>query len=57
MAYQLNARGGWIIPSHTLIPCSTKIPTWSEIGEDCNIGAYCEVSIPLISGHQSGRQS
>ena len=41
MNYELNAKGGWIVPSNSTIPADTAIPSYSELGAGCKLGDCC----------------
>jgi len=38
MEFELNCRGGWIIPPATKLPDRTRIVAFSDIGKGCTIG-------------------
>ena len=39
--FELNAKGGWIVPADTVIPDETVIPDYSELGYGCTLGYDC----------------
>ena len=39
--FELNAKGGWVVPARTKIPDETVIPDFSEIGDGCTLGYGC----------------
>ena len=53
--FNLNDKGGWIVPAHTTLLAGTVIPNYStlgrgcelghgcKLGPDCKLGAYCEL--------------
>ena len=41
MTYELNERGGWIVPAHSIIAVWTIIPAYSDLGNDCTLGYRC----------------
>ena len=41
--FELNAKGGWIVPAKTEIPNETVIPDFSEIGNGCTLGDGCKL--------------
>ena len=41
MNYELNTKGGLIIPSNSVIPADTAIPSYSELGDFCTLGDCC----------------
>ena len=41
MNYEINAKGGWIVPSNSTIPAYTAIPSYSELGDGCKLGNNC----------------
>ena len=43
MNYELNAKGGWIVPANSTIPADTVIPSYSELGNYCTLGYGCKL--------------
>ena len=41
LQFETNARGGWVVPAYTPIPCDTVIPPWSQLGTGCTLGDCC----------------
>ena len=39
--FELNAKGGWIVPARTEIQDETVIPDYSELGDFCTLGHGC----------------
>ena len=43
MNYELNTKGGWIVPANSTIPANSVIPGYSELGDGCTLGYGCKL--------------
>jgi len=43
MKYEVNERGGWIVPDKSVIGAGTNIPAHSTLGNECTLGDWCKL--------------